>query len=306
MKLKTPLIVGLAILCFSTTQVFATSFYKPSPSQAYNTSYWTNNDGGIFNVPPEEYNPTYHGYGSSGQVVYNKIDLQTGAAMEIAGDTALHDNRGNKIGTARPSKIGYYDGQRDGGIIAGAVTKLKIGGTTTEVAYVWSVNIKEGGRKSGWVDINKLTPTADIRAILVQTAHNQTNLILSNLQQGQYTAKTVQAAYLPSEAAEWYLTAGRDASKAAGKAKYYFTRDNLISGIKNIPETGRQRYGVAHDVAPTGATFYMDKRVPQVSLDIFPPSSTTPSGHKLKLVWGYFNNNASRKVFSWVNADALR
>lgn len=306
MKLKTSLVIGLAIACFSTTQAFATSVYKPSPSVAYDTGYWTNNDGGIFNVPPEEYNPTYHGYGSSGQVVYNKIDLQNGAPMYIADNAALYDNRGNKIGTARSSKIGYHDGTRDGGIIAGAITRLRIDGGTKEVAYAWSVNIKEGGRKSGWVEINNLTPTAKIRQILVQTAHDQTNIMIRNMQLGQYSAKTVKAAYLPSQAAEWYLTAGRDASKAAGKAKYYFTRDGLISGIKNIPETGRQRYGVAHDVAPIGATFYMDKRVPPVSLDIFPPSSTTPSGHKLKLVWGYFSNNASRKVFSWVNADALR
>lgn len=306
MKLKTPLIIGLAIACFSTTQAFASSIYKNTASQTYNTSYWTSNDGGIFNVPPEEYNPTFHGYGSRGQVVYNKIDLQTGAPMYIANNAALYDNQGNQIGTARDSKIGYHDGTRDGGIIAGAVTRLRINGRSTEVAYAWSVNIKEGGRKSGWVDINKLSPTAAIRAILVQTAHNQTNIMLKDMQQGQYSAKTVQAAYLPSQAAEWYLTAGRDASKAAGKAKYYFTRNGLISGIKNIPETGRQRYGVAHDVAPIGASFYMDKRVPQVSLDIFPPSSRTPSGHKLNLVWGYFKNNTGRKVFSWVNANALR
>lgn len=299
MKRKAPLLFGLAMACISVTQTAAAD-------SSYNTSYWTSNDGGIFNVPAVEYNAEFHGYGSSGQVVYNKIDLQTGAPMDIAKNSALFDNQGNLIGTAKLSKIGYYDGKRDGGIIAGATTQLNINGRLKRVAYVWSVNINEGGRKSGWTEIENLSPTGDIEDILTKTKKARYAIFDAERKKGNYVAKTVKGAYLPAEAAEWYVTAGRDASKSAGKAKYYFTRDGLISGLINIPETGRQRYGVAHDVAPIGATFYLDKRVPKKSLDIFPPSSNKPSGYTLDLVWGYFRNNSNRKVYSWLNAQTLR
>lgn len=86
------------------------------------------------------------------------------------------------------------------------------------------------------------------------------------------------------------MTANRAASKFAGKVIFYFAREGLISSLLKIPETGRQHFGVAHDVIPVGANIYwnnilIDKRVPKQSLDIFPPSSSNPSDPKLELVW---------------------
>ena len=92
-------------------------------SQALAGYWWEDDVGGIFNIPPEEYNPTYYGYGSDGDIVYNKIDLQTGENMYIIADTLLFDNLGNKVATAEASVIGWDHETdfRDGGIIAGAI-----------------------------------------------------------------------------------------------------------------------------------------------------------------------------------------
>ena len=59
--------------------------------------------------------------------------------------------------------------------------------------------------------------------------------------------------------------------------KYYFTRDGLISGLKNIPETGSQRFGVAHDVIPAGSKFYKDRSVDVIELPIYEPNKTKAS-----------------------------
>ncbi len=266
---------------------------------------WSNGVGGDFNVPPKEYNKKYHGYGSTGQTIYNKIDLQTGAHMFITGGK-LYDNQGNAIGTVENSIIGAINegaGGRDGGIIAGAITKLKINGRNQEVIYAWSVNIKEGGRKSGWVKSKYFSPKGDIKDILKKNKATRLDLIESSLKKGSYVKKVIKAAYLPNEAAEWYLMPGRDGN--AGKAKYYFTREGQISGLKNIPETGSQRYGVAHDTAPVGAVFYKDRNVKTVKTKIYKPNATSPSGYTLDLVWGYFVNSAGKKWYSWVNEKAL-
>lgn len=285
-----PVIIGFSLSCLLVGQSFA-----------YN--YWSNDVGGDFNVPPKEYNYEYHGYGSTGRTIYNKIDLHNGQAMQITGGN-LYDNQGNIIGIAKPNMIGYYNGVRNGGIIAGAITQLRINGKKKRVIYAWSVNIEGGGRKSGWVLAKNFSPKSEITNILKQNKKDRLALIKDKLQEADYERMIVKAAYLPSKAAEWYLMAGRDSN--AGKAKYYFTRDGLISGIKNIPETGHQRYGVAHDSAPIGAYFYKDKNIDEVKIDIYKPNGSSPTDYSLKLVWGYFVNNAGKKWHSWINSAALR
>ncbi len=274
--------------------------------ESFAENHWSSDVGGNFNIPPKEYNPNYHAYGSYGQKIYNKIDLQNGNNMQITGGK-LYDNQGNVIGTAKDSVIGSINGGadgRDGGIIAGGITKMVINGNIKRMIYAWSVNITEGGRKSGWVELGNFKPRNGIRKILQRNVDKRLALIQDSLNDADYAPKVVKSATLPSEAEEWYLTPNRTGN--AGKAKYYFTREGLISGLKNIPETGSQRYGVAHDAAPIGTVFQMDRNVDEVHLNIYKPDSSTPTQYSLKLVWGYFKNNANKRIYSWVNSAALR
>lgn len=293
MKFKRAVTFGLSATCLFAGEVFA-------------NNPWSDDVGGDYNIPPKEYNEEFHGYGSTGNIIYNKIDLQNGTDMWINGGN-LYDNQGNEIGTVIPSLIGAINGGddgRDGGIIAGAITKIEIDGIDVQVIFAWSVNIEEGGRKSGWVIANDFTPKNDIRDILQDNKSTRLGFIEDLLEDARYVEKTVTTATLPSEAEEWYLQPGRDGN--AGKAKYYFTRDGIISALKNIPETGSQRFGVAHDAIPVGANFFVDLDVDEVELPIYPTSSSSQSAYSLKLVWGYAVNSSGRKWYSWVNSETLR
>lgn len=274
---------------------------------AFSDYSWEDDDGGIFNIPPVEYNPYYYGYGSSGQTIYNKIDLQTGESMYISNDVWIVDNQGSYIATAETSPIGWdHDLEtRDGGIVAGAITEININGTDYTMAYAWSVNTTDGGRTSGWINTEKLSPNTDIVSILWETRTDRLALIQDDIDEGDYTPYTIVETTLPSWAEDYYLDPDRDASYTAGKAKYYYSRDEYLTGLKNIPETGSQRYGVGHDMIPLGATFYRDMNVDRVNVYIYPPSSSDPINHKLRLVWGYMETSAGWKIYSWVNERAL-
>ena len=266
---------------------------------------WREAPGGAFNLPPKLYNPKFHGYGSAGQKIYNKIDLQDGRVMKIK-KTRLYDNQGNVIATAVPSGVGYHKDQKDGGIVAGAITQMLIDGRKTEVMYAWSVNIEPKGRASGWVPTESLWPAQDIRKIQLGIRGKRKSLLPRQLNRRRYTPMTVVSATLPKEAAEWFVTPGRSAKKNQGKAKYYYTRDGLISGLKHVPVTQAQRFGVAHDHIPLGATFHWDESVSIVSRPIYQPNSKRPSKYALKVAWGYAENNAGVWWYSWINADALK
>ena len=268
---------------------------------------WCDDDGGIFNAPSVEFNPTYWGYGSSGQKIYNKLDLQDGRTMYIDGGISLFDNQGNVIAKTvdERSGIGYYNGSRDGGLIPGSLRNIKVGGKKYQMTYAWSVNVNGGGRASGWVLVDRLSPSSDIVEILEETRAAKLAAWEDARDEGDYQAFTVQEAYLPRYMEEYYLDPGRDASYTAGKAKYYYTRDGNNTGLINIPETGSQRYGVGHDVLPIGSKFYRDMTVEKVKVSIYAPSSTKAVGHTLQLVWGYSVTSAGNKVWSWVNGRTL-
>ena len=126
--------------------------------------YWEDEEGGIFNIPAVEYNPTYTGFGSDGDLIYNKIDLQTGETMQIVRNASLYDHTGREIATAWKSAIGWNReiNFRDGGIIAAAIADVKVDGTTHKMVYAWSVNSNAGGRISGWMKLSDLSPSNDI------------------------------------------------------------------------------------------------------------------------------------------------
>lgn len=267
--------------------------------------YWEDDPGGIFNPPSVEFNPLFHGYGSIGQTIYNKIDLQDGRVMEVDNGVAMYNNQGDIIWNTVGSGVGYYDNFRDGGIVAGAITKIAAGGDDYTMVYLWSVNVQQGGRASGWVKASKLTPKNDIKDILYDQKDDRLALFQGEHEHNNYEAFKTQEYFLPSYMEEYYLDPDRLATKTAGKAKYYYTRDNLNSGLMNIPETGSQRYGVAHDLAPIGATFYRDMNLNRVNVNIYPPSSNDPMNHKLRLVWGYYKTSAGERIYSWVNERTL-
>ncbi|MDB9741734.1 hypothetical protein OAB00_02650, partial [Akkermansiaceae bacterium] len=270
--------------------------------------YWEEEEGGVYNIPAVEYNATYTGYGSDGDLIYNKIDLQTGESMEITQTTNLYDNTGNEIARAWSSAIGWNHETsfRDGGIIAGAIKDIEIEGETHRMVYAWSVN-SSIGRHSGWMKLADLSPSSTIEAILEDNDEKRMAIInASGAQTATYNEATIVATNLPDYMEEYYLDPDRDASYSAGKARYYYTGDeNYISGLTNIPETGRQRYGVAHDAFPLGAKFYYDISVPASNVSIYAPSSSVPESHSLDLVWGYSITSAGDKVYSWVNERAL-
>ena len=266
--------------------------------------YWEDDPGGIFNPPPVEYNPIYFGYGSYDNVTYNKIDLQDGRNMEME-RTNLYDNTGQYIADAWASGIGRVDGERDGGLIAGSIYKFIIDGEETWMTYAWSVNTKEGGRQSGWIDVRALSPYTDIVGILTQTKRDRLALFEDETQHTNYEEYVLQETRLPDYMEEYYLDPYRSASYTAGKAKYYYTRDGLLTLINNIPETGSQRYGVGHDIAPVGSHFFRDMTVAAVPVNIYPPSSGEAESHTLNLVWGYVKTSGGDSIFSWVNERAL-
>ena len=271
---------------------------------AYAQQYWEDDPGGLFNPPPVVYNPIYFGYGSTGNVTYNKLDLQDGRTMQMD-ETTLFDNTGEAIATAFASGIGRVNGSRDGGLIAGSISKFVINGQEKWMTYAWSVNTREGGRQSGWIDVDALSPRNDIVSILTDTKRDRLALFGSRLDHDNYQSYTLQDARLPRYMEEYYLDPGRDASKNAGKAKYYYTRDGLLTLINNIPETGSQRYGVGHDIAPVGSKFFRDMDVAPVEVSIYPPSSYSAQSHTLNLVWGYVQTSADDSIFSWINERAL-
>ena len=268
------------------------------------TQYWEDDPGGIFNPPPVVYNPTYFGYGSYDNVTYNKIDLQDGRAMQME-RTNLYDNTGQYIADAWASGIGRVDGERDGGLIAGSIYKFVIAGEEKWMTYAWSVNTKEGGRQSGWIDVAALTPYTEIFSILSQTKRDRLALFEGRIEHADYKEYTLQESRLPAYMEEYYLDPYRSASYTAGKAKYYYTRDNLLTLLKNIPETGSQRYGVGHDIAPVGSSFFRDMTVEPVPVSIYAPSSGDAESHTLNLVWGYARTSGGDLIFSWINERAL-
>ena len=266
--------------------------------------HWENDPGGLFNPPPVEYNPIYFGYGSRNNVTYNKIDLQDGRTMQMQ-ETALYDNSGQRIATATASGIGRVNGERDGGLIAGSIYRFVIDGEEKLMTYAWSVNVREGGRQSGWIEVDALSPRNDIVSILNQTKGDRLALFGDRIRHNNYERYTLRNTRLPSYMEEYYLDPGRDASKTAGKAKYYYTRDGLLTLINNIPETGSQRYGVGHDIASVGSKFYRDMNVSPVTVNIYPPSSYSAQSHTLNLVWGYVQTSGGESIFSWANERAL-
>lgn len=288
------------------TSVFAAAL--AASSTGVSAIEWDDNSGIPFNQPSVNFNPAYHGYGSSGQRLYNKIDLQDGRPMYIEGGQPMHDNQGNIISYTKDetSIIGYYDGERDGGLVAGSYTRIRdSSGSNRKMTYAWSVNLEEGGRGSGWVLISALTPQRDLSRILRKTRRDKRALWNSQHQHSNYEEYTIKEATLPSYMADYYLDPDRDASYNAGKAKYYYTRDGIITGLINIPETGSQRYGVGHDVLSVGTKFQRDMNVPIIDVSIYPPSSSVAESHKLQLAWGYSKTNAGRIVYSWVNNRTL-
>ena len=173
------------------------------------------------------------------------------------------------------------------------------------MTYAWSVNTKEGGRQSGWIDVRALSPYTDIVNILTQTKRDRLALFEDEAQHTNYEEYALQETRLPDYMEEYYLDPYRSASYTAGKAKYYYTRDGLLTLINNIPETGSQRYGVGHDIAPVGSHFFLDMTVAAVPVNIYPPSSGEAESHTLNLVWGYVKTSAGDSIFSWVNERAL-
>ena len=281
-------------------------------SNAYDSN-WQSADGGIFNPPSEIFNSEHHGFGSTGQVIYNKIDLQNGKTMYVQDGTPMHDSQGNVITTAIGSGVGYVDNQKDGGLIAGSITRMEIGGEVVDATYLWSVNVREGGRASGWVDIDALeTPNDpsvndDIREVLAQQHRDRLAIFEDALSPASaYQAFQVQETSLPAYMEEYYVVANRDADKTQGKARFYYTRDNgTLSPQMNIPETGSQRFGVGNGLVTAGETFHRDMTVDAVDVLIYPPESSIPEDHTLQLVWGFIEFAEGEVVHSWINARAL-
>ena len=229
--------------------------------------------------------------------------------MEIVDNSTLYDHKGNEVATAWASAIGWNHStnERDGGIIAAAITDIVVDGTTYEMVYAWSVNSNAGGRISGWIKLSDLSPSSEIGSILTDNKELRMEIINdAGADTADYNTYTVVEAYLPTEAEEYYVDPDRDASYTAGKARYYYTGDDgYISGSMNIPETGRQRYGVAHTNIPLGDTFYHDPSVSTVSIPIYAPSSSTPYSEDLRFVWGYSLTSTGERIYSWINERAL-
>ncbi|MEP3481260.1 MAG: hypothetical protein ABJZ55_18615 [Fuerstiella sp.] len=272
--------------------------------------------GGFRNPWPALYNKEWAGKGSKGQVIYNKL-LIPGKTMRIQ-ETWLYDNQGNPMAKTQASSVGYVAGERDGGINAGCITNLLIDGVKTECVLMFAIDIQRGsgisgegkkerggGRRSGWAPLESLEPRDELLKIQ-HTIKSRIDKIRPNQRQGNVKEYTVIDYSLPEEAAEWYVTPGRSAKKSQGKAKYYFTRRGRLYGLINIPESGKQRFGVTYDVAPVGAKFYRDMAEPEVKVPIYAPDSTKPSQYTLPLVYGAFINNAGEKRFCWTNSDCLK
>ena len=273
-----------------------------------NAQYWADEDGGVYNIPSVEFNPTFTGFGSDGDLIYNKIDLQNGQTMQIVRNTTLYDNLGNSIATAWDSAIGWNHEIefRDGGIIAGAIRNVRVDGIDHKMVFAWSVN-SSARRQSGWMKLADLSPSSSIQNILEDNYDARLEIIeAAGAEQDTYKEANIVSTTLPSYMQEYYLDPGRPASYTAGKARYYYTGDdNYISGLMNIPETSRQRYGVAHDIIPLNAKFYYSSTVPEVDVSIYAPSSHTSEDHKLTMVWGYSLTSSGEKVYSWINSRAL-
>lgn len=259
--------------------------------------------GGYRNPWPKLYNKDHPGQGSKGQRIYNKMQIP-GKTMSIK-ETAIYDNQGNVRGTAVASEVGYVNGKRDGGVNAGSIAQIKIEGVDTTCVLMFTLNIKEGGRMSGWVALSSLSPSEEIEKIQREIKSRLLKIRPSDKGR-KYETKEVIDFTLPKEAEEWYLMAGREKHKSQGKAKYYFTRRGCLYGLVNIPETGSQRYGVTYDVAPVGAIFHQDVIEPMVSVDIYPPSAEKPSSYKLQLVYGYFQTSSGEKRHCWTNVKCLK
>ena len=108
MRLNVSVLKHVAVIGSVLAAILAIS---ASAAGAYDSD-WQSADGGIFNPPSEIFNTEFHGFGSTGQVIYNKIDLQNGKTMYVQDGTPMHDSDGNVTSTAIGSGVGYVDGEK--------------------------------------------------------------------------------------------------------------------------------------------------------------------------------------------------
>lgn len=254
-----------------------------------------------WNVPPVKYNPDYPGAGRTGTANYNKLQRPTG--KQRINRTQLYDNQGNVLGIAKAGLIGYYGRRRYGGINAGATTKVKIDGKDRVVTFIAAAPTVGGGSQSGYVIHWELSGAKRILQLQQQVIARMRSLYPTN-DGRSYTKMIVNDNTLPFEHAEYYVDPDRDSSYTAGKAKYYYTRDGVLDGLINIPETGKQRFGVSCDQAPIGETFWMDDNIEEAVVAYYAPSSEVVAG-RFRLVYGYFVTSAGAKRFCWTNRECL-
>lgn len=97
---------------------------------------------------------------------------------------------------------------------------------------------------------------------------------------GLYFDYKAAEGYLLNSKYVYYVTADRSDDNGAGRARYYYTNVETkhIGRLINIPETGRQRYGVAHDRIPLNRRFYVVSYTDPWDIDLFPTGSDNPDG----------------------------
>lgn len=260
-----------------------------------------------FNPPPETFNPDYIGYDSRGKANPNALQFSGGASVK---ETPLYDNFGNQLTKSGrkvvtdAEDVGYYNGDHNGKIHAGAIAQIVINGRTEDCIYLNAVAVDGAGTYSGWAPVSAMSPQTEVwtKSQEVYSRRERVRYTANPGGRGRYDRMEVENCQVPSAMTGGYIIPDRTSS--AGKVDYYYIRDGVLNGFINLPETGNKRHGVQASRVRVGEYFWRDKDVDDYIQYIYGRGSSKVVG-TFRFAYGYFVTNAGTKIYTWTNRDCL-
>ena len=277
-------------------------------SEYHNSRYFDE-----FNPPPEDYNTKEKewGHDSGGDKNPNAMQLDR-STMKTTKETYIFDNQGNRLREGgedvklKKGKIGYYDGEYFGKILAGGTARMKVGNKTLDMIFVNGAPRKGGGTFSGWVPRDNLSPSNSIYNTNqnIKERRDSSSVRYTEAPDGNraYKRQTVKNQAPPSSLSGGYIIKNRHSN--AGKVEYYYVRDGTLNGFTNLPETGNKRFGVQGSRTKPGESFWRDKGVDYYEQTIYKRDSSRVAG-TFRFTYGYFKTSDGERIYCWTNRECM-
>lgn len=252
------------------------------------------------NPRPSDYNP-YATY-TNGHREF--LRLGTGFRNRVKNVTPMYDGRGNQLATAKVSDMGDVNGVSRGGINAGAMIKINVGGTLKDAVLCWSIYTTTNARRTGFVVVDDLKYPTTVRSRQNTVKANLAN-VRPNDNGKPTTHYVVTNTTVPSQHLNNYIYPNQ--TGVQNKLKYYYINNGVINLLVDLPyTTGVQGEikGKAIDIASPGRDFYRLQAQSSVSRSIYPANSSTPVG-TAKFLYGYVLTDNNEKVWCWINMACI-